>query len=471
MATQATVSDPYAEFGGQATPPAPATPQQQAASDPYAAFGGKADDTVAYSSGKPSNPVIPPDTLLDKAGHFVEDVAYPTMGAVAGGAAGAETGPAGVIAGAALGGAAGNEVKRGMRAARGRSDLNPTGWGHAAEAAGSMVNDPELADLPKGVQAALPAIIDDVAKVSPRVARVMNDFVGLQMSDLPKYERVKPGSAAEVGSTIYRESGMKNNLTAQKAAIDSAILRNQAANDTMIQAVDPARKSDVASLIYQSGANLLDELAENGATESQLKAVDPLVEGVLAEHGHDMTPAEMLDMRRAIGNKVMNWNPSTAGIPDRFRQMLYHDLNDTIAGHLEPEQQAAFQGNNRTINRLVIGSQAAGEKLNKGDLKAGFSPMRAAIGALTGGAVGRAFGPAGEAAGAVLGGAAPTVAEHIPAGMLNKLDIQTRNLAQGIYDASVHAVKQGAKTAKPITPQAAVEAARHIVESRTNLQP
>ena len=435
---------------------------------PQGAIVGPALQLANASSSATQNRTNQPpqDTLLDKAGHFIEDVAYPTMGAFAGGAAGAESGPVGVVAGAALGGAAGNEVKRGMRAARGRSDLNPTGWGHAAETAGSMVNDPELADLPQGVREALPAIIQDVRKVSPRVGQMMNDFVGLQMSDLPKYERVRPGSAAEVGSTIYREAGMKNNLAAQKAAIDTAILRNQAANDGLIQAVDPAKKSDVTSLIYESGANLLDELAENGATESQLKAVDPLVEGVLAEHGRDMTPAEMLAMRRSIGGKVMNWNPGTAGVSDRFRQMIYHDLNDSIASHLEPEQQAAFQGNNRTINRLVIGSQAAGEKLNKGDLKAGFSPMRAAIGALTGGAVGRALGPAGEAAGALLGGAAPSIADSIPAGALNRLDLTTRNLARGIRQASI----QGGKIAKPVTMQAAMAAARHIVDSQTDLK-
>lgn len=63
--------------------------------------------------------------LLDKSVRFVEDIAYPGMGAYAGGVAGASLGPPGIAAGAATGAAAGTALKHNVRQLTGRQTETP----------------------------------------------------------------------------------------------------------------------------------------------------------------------------------------------------------------------------------------------------------------------------------------------------------------------------------------------------------
>jgi hypothetical protein len=400
------------------------------ASQPIVVDPSQLSAPVVANSDELNKP--PQDSLLDKIGHGIEDVIYPGIGAVAGlalgGAGGAETGPGAILtggAGAALGAGIGTELKRGARAARGRSDLNPTGWGHVAETGTDIISGPVQES--KALKAAMPAIEEDLSKVSPRVAKLMNDYLGLHMNDLPKYERMRPGTAAEVGSTIYKEAGMASNLNKQKALIDQAIKDKVAANDSVFKLLPPAATSDVHHTILNAGANLLDELASTpGITEENLNSAGRLVDDFLQRNGKDMTPQQMLEMRRNIGKDIRNWNPNTANAKERFNQMLYHDLNDQMMGHLSPEDADKFMRNNRTINRLIIGSQAAGEKLNKGDLKSG-TLARALTGAVVGGATGAASGHMGL--GAAVGGVGGAALEHIPEGVLKKAEVEGTRLA------------------------------------------
>ena len=437
-------------------------------------------DWTISKDAKPPAAAKSEDSILDKVGHFAEDVAYPTvgagLGALAGGVGGLELGPGALgtaAAGAGLGAAAGNELKNSVRTARGRADLVPQGASRVADDASAGVGG-MFQEVPAAMKAAYPELQGELPKIlsglrDTRVAKMMNQYLGLNLNDLPKYERVRPGSASEVGSTVYNETGGKFQPTLQKQydAIDGAIKGKTAATDALVAGAPATAKSDVHNMIVQAGSDLIDELRDKpGTTEAMLDSITPMVDRTMKAASQEMTPAQMLQFRREVGAQIKSFKPTTPSAAERFHQMLYHDLNDEIAGHLNPNDQGAFQSGNRTVNRLIIARDAAGEKLTRGDLKEGHTPVKAILaGAMTGGAAGFAHGgPTHALAGAAIGGGEELLRNQIPAGMRNNLSVGVRNIADGILHSAKEAGKQ-------ITPQMAIQTAEAIVKARTNLIP
>lgn len=156
------------------------------------------------------------DSILDKLGHFAEDVVYPTVGATAGAAVGAgsgiETGPGDIattLAGGALGAAAGNEVKRGVRAARGRSDLNPQGWGHVSDdataAAGGVMQElPAALKSSQAVGEIVPAIVQDAENMGIKLTPGTTG--GRVLSWIENHLRSNPNTSGLLNQTIDKET-------------------------------------------------------------------------------------------------------------------------------------------------------------------------------------------------------------------------------------------------------------------------
>jgi hypothetical protein len=139
------------EGATEVTPPGVPQPVQQPAPAPAQVSGNvqSPDEPVDLSGATevkvPGTTGTPP-TGSRGFGDFMEDIAYPAIGAsagagaVVGALAGAPTGPGDAIttlAGGALGGMAGEEMKRGIRYVTGRDDENTHGLAHLADDATS----------------------------------------------------------------------------------------------------------------------------------------------------------------------------------------------------------------------------------------------------------------------------------------------------------------------------------------------
>lgn len=261
--------------------------------------------------------------------------------------------------------------------------------------------------LPKTISGVADTLDRAGVKVAPRVSNMMNQYIGLQPSDLQKFKRTIPTEPEEIGNTTYQQAGFKNTLPEQKASIDAAIQRlldqqhgriNQASQpvttDSMAltngqkvlgngqkmlmsdnQNPGPGMVShtakptaDVQRILKDSSADLLDEVLGSGrADDATLKAIVHNHETLNRTYAGHLTPNEMLEMRRGI--KPKNFAPDTTDINQRFRQIVYHRLNDEIQGMLPDDQASHFRSTNNQIHRLITASEAAGEKLTKQGMK------------------------------------------------------------------------------------------------------
>lgn len=369
-------------------------PQQQgqySAADVTPAPSGK------FSSSDIDFPAGQSDSLLDKIGHGAEDVIYPSVGAAAGlalgGVGGSETGPGALLTaltGAGLGAGIGTELKRGMRAARGRSDLNPTGWGHLAETGTDMLSGP-VQEFKGALKLAGPAIMGDIDKVSPKLAKMINDHIGLQSSDLAKWKRMMPDAPLKIGQTVAEEAGFNPKLKPQYDQITGALddltgkqekLVKDASNRVALnhpsgQPVKYQPKANVDNILLNQAEELRHELARaGGLNEGTNAAVDLNRDTMRGTRAAPKTAEQLVQMRRDI--KPSTFDHNTPNIEQRYRQNVYHAINDTVEQMLSPEDAAQFKSANQKIHNLIIAKDAAGEKLFKGNLVSP-SPVKTAV--------------------------------------------------------------------------------------------
>lgn len=213
-------------------------------------------------------------------------------------------------------------------------------------------------------------------KVSPNVSKVMNQYVGLQPSDLAKFQRTIPNLPEDIGDTVYKEAVQQNGgkipptLPKMKDAIDGRIKQLVAAQEAKVQGtMSHAPSTDLTHMLLDHSINLMDEInSKYGPDPAKTGAVSHNLDNLNTQYGGMANPEQMLQMRRNI--KPDSFDPNTPNIDTRYKQMLYHDLNDKITGALPPDQAAQFRQTNNVIHRLIIASEAAGEKISKGNMKA-----------------------------------------------------------------------------------------------------
>jgi uncharacterized protein YcfJ len=316
-----------------------------------------------------------------------------TLGAVAGGPIGA-----------GIGGAAGTAAK----------DFANTGKVDPKNAAISGVANAAMEYV--GGKMVPQALAKVAAKASPRAAEIVNNYLGLKSSSLPKFGRTIQ-NAREIGQTVLDKVGIKPTLEAQKAAIETT---RQAYDDATKKIVEaPGGKLfDVHSALYDRAVKLLNDAEKEGVTKEQLGAIDKNLDSMLqaSKPGGKMNPGEMHAMRKDIQKQITDWNPNTLNIRQRFLQGAYHDLNDSIARTLPPKEARQFLANNRIQSRLITARNAADATILKESerakpglvTKAARVAGGAAVGGTIGGVAGEEGGHGKEGAltGAILGAAA-----------------------------------------------------------------
>ena len=87
-------------------------------------------------------------------------------------------------------------------------------YGQAAGLLASILG-PKAAEATSGPM--LAKLVNRTAEISPNVSRLVNNSIGLKASDLNGWEKVRPGSAHEIGATVYdpnrlQEFGSENNM-------------------------------------------------------------------------------------------------------------------------------------------------------------------------------------------------------------------------------------------------------------------
>jgi hypothetical protein len=275
-----------------------------------------------------------------------------------------------------------------------------------------------------------PKILDRIAaKAGPRVTEIVNNYLGLGKGQLPKFGRTVQ-NAREIAQTVLDKVGIKPNLEAQKAAIETTRQAYDDATKKLIQA--PGSKlADVHSALYDRAVKLLDQSEKEGVPAEQLNAIDKNLESLLkaSKPGGMMNPAEMHAMRKEIQQQITDWNPQTLNIRQRFLQGAYHDLNDSIARSLPPKEAREFLANNRIQSKLITARNAADATLHKVADKSGpglatramRTGTKMAIGATVGGVGGSEVGHGKE--GALLGAAAGALHGKVAEGMLPRTDV------------------------------------------------
>jgi hypothetical protein len=289
-------------------------------------------------------------------------------------------------------------------------------YGQAAGLLASILG-PKVAEATSGPM--LAKLASRTSEISPNVSRLVNNSIGLKASDLSGWEKVRPGSAHEIGATVFDQTGFKNSAPKQYAAIEDAITRNQTATaDIVNKASASGATYDVHHTLLDQAVQLHDQLEQSGVDASKLKAVDTNLKALESTFAKSMIPTEMIEARNKIGKTITDWNPNTQDVGQRYRQMVYHDLNNKTQTLLPSEEADAFRANNRIINRLLIAKDAAGRSIVSGELKPSSAVGKvagvvrnAAIGAAEGG---RTFGHTGAAVGAAVGAAtSPAVAPYV----------------------------------------------------------
>lgn len=257
-------------------------------------------------------------------------------------------------------------------------------------------------------------------KALPRAYNAMNKYLGLNMSDLPKWQRFNVGSAESVGKTVLEQVGIKPTLEAQHAAIEQTKnflvtqteqeLKSVPSRNVPIDSIIKNARDDVAKQIRDNGT---DYVSRTAALDKQVDEMRTLLFGKV--QNPQITAAKALELRRNLRPNFTTAPMGTLpGVDDLLHTRMYEALNDHIERSLPTDSAALFKKNNATVHRLILGRDAAAEKLNKAavDKSKGIASRvaSAAVGAAGGAYVGSKAGHTtegaliGAAAGAGLGG-------------------------------------------------------------------
>lgn len=239
--------------------------------------------------------------------------------------------------------------------------------GNHAEAYGGAAG--VIASLlgPKILSGVAPTVADAMdagaAKVSPNVSGMMNKYIGLQPSDLAKYEKFNPGAPEEIGNAVYEHAGLKNNLKAQHQAITDAIAGKQQEQSGIVNNAS-SQPIDIQHLLFDKAGSLQDELRNAEGETPRVGAVGNNWEALHKQYGNPAANVnDAVQMRNNLRGRITDWNPKTQNVEQRYLQDVYHGLNDQVANSLNPTDQITWRNNNRAMNRLIIAKDAAGQKL------------------------------------------------------------------------------------------------------------
>ena len=288
-------------------------------------------------------------------------------------------------------------------------DMNRQGkhaeaYGQAAGLLASLFG-PEALKAASGPK--LSKLATQTAEVSPRVSKLVNNSIGLKASDLSDWDRTHVGNVHDIGATVYNEAGFKSSLSAQKTAVEDALQRNVAATQKIVgDASTPGNVYNPDHTLLDMGEAVKDKFAETGShTPEQIQsAVDAVKKALSPQLSRDMTPAELVEARNSMAKGITDWDPNTQNIGQRYRQMVYHDLNQKLETRLSPADADAFRANNRIVNQLLTAKNAIGRTEVNNALKPSASPLKTAAGIGTKAAAGAVFGGVhGGVAGAVYG--------------------------------------------------------------------
>jgi len=360
-------------------------------------------------------------SLGQKAAGMVADT-LPMVGGMAGAQLGGAAGDAaGAIGGAGVGAGLGSAAKQGIRRMAGL-EAPQTASQTAVEITKDMLQQGTLEGIGQGIGALLTKA---ASSAGPATLNAINRYLGLAKSDLPKWQKFNVQAVEDIAKTVKDQVGIKKTLPEQHAAIESVRSNVNQATERLINTTTQGRLTDLHSMIYQKGVDLIDSLTLAGRTPEAVNAVDRNVDALVKAYpvsNGNATPAELFQLRKNIG-KDIKWNvEDPTDVHQMFLKSMYHDVNASIKSSLPAQQARQFNTLNKIQHNLIIARDAAAEKMVKDSLSQGpgiaSRIKRAAAGAAVGGAVGGVLGTAeghpgtGITSGAITGATLGSVGFH-----------------------------------------------------------
>jgi hypothetical protein len=292
---------------------------------------------------------------LEKWGNRFAQAAPAAGGMLGAAAGGLAAGPAGAIRGATIGGAVGEAGKE--LALSGGKSVKPWSVLESGAAQGGM----EI-----GGQMAAGAAARIAPKLMKSADEAMNKILGLKVSQLGKSAPKTEKSVLAVGRAVNDAVGGARSASVLRDKVGSAIGQLTDITEDIVQNTPQGRLINFRSSLLRSAGKTIDE-AKARNLSAQADAVRGMVKKLAADNKTNMTPKELLDLRRTLKREV---DPTTgqalwpAGTKN-FRNELYHEINRQIVRALPPKQAAQFAANNAKVSKLIIAQAAIESKLAK----------------------------------------------------------------------------------------------------------
>lgn len=291
-----------------------------------------------------------------------------------------------------------------------------------------------------------------IKKSGPKIYESVNRYIGLQKTDLPKWERLSLEDAQEVGKTVAERAGIKGTLDEQAKAIEAARSGIQDETDALITS-STGRLVNLHGNLRAIKTKLTQDILKRGLDVggSATRAV-AANEAEFMNYAPNLTAKKALELRQTIG-KDIHWNSlaDTTDIRQMYLAELYSSLNEGIKNALGTADAARFSSLNRQQSRLIIARDAAREKILAKSLgiPKGFI-ARTTAGALAGAHLGglggyvaggdwRSGAEKGAIAGALVGAVAGPSAE-----------VREKQALQQLFPALKEAAKKSPKVARAL---------------------
>lgn len=288
----------------------------------------------------------------------------------------------------------------------------------------------------------------------PKAWEAVNRYIGLNKSDLPRWERFDLKDAQEVGKTVLEKVGLKGSLEEQHAAIEVTNQNYNQRIDAMLQNVK-GKLVPLQSKLNQIQVDLGNKIILEGrdVNGAATKALMANAQEMLNVYPPNLSVSQALELRKTIGRTIEWGSKDTSNVRNEFLKSLYHEMNDSIKTSLPPDVAKKFSEYNRIQNRLIIARDAAGEKLvNQATSKTpGIASKtaslakRAAAGAAVGAGVGALRGKEGAEEGATIG-AVVGATGHYGRHLIGESDLPVRDIqAQLIKSKALPLLAKAAK--------------------------
>ena len=260
------------------------------------------------------------------------------------------------------------------------------------------------------------------AKSLSKAYVALTKLIGVKKTDLEKWEQSNIKNTEEVGKAVLDRVGFTGSLEDLHVRIEKAREDVQAETENLVKNTVGSKMVSFHAMLDDIKKDLIDKIEKTGpvmggSTQEMKDAVEKnYQEAKKFISSPFASPEKTLEFRRMVLKRLKGqlFGDKPTGVEKDFLQRAYQKAGDGIDSALPDSVKGQFGKLNRLQSRLIIGRDAAEEKIRSTETKeVGLATKlaRHAIGAGVGGVLGYlggqhfGEGAASAAGGAILGGA------------------------------------------------------------------